>query len=127
MGTRGRGLPVCALAHPRTGILSDNGRVLSSQPDLAAFIKGLCLPGWQTWCVCTGGTENQIRAFPATLIPTDEGNLGMASAAQAMCLAGTRRCPAEQGDKGTMLPLPATHRGTCFGMAGMAPRPHAGS
>lgn len=41
MGTEGRGLPVCALAHPRAGILSDNGRVLSSQPNFAAFIKEL--------------------------------------------------------------------------------------
>lgn len=35
----------CALAHPRAGILSDIGCVLSSQPNSAALIKGLCLPG----------------------------------------------------------------------------------
>lgn len=43
MGTGGRGLPVCALAHPRARILSDNGHALSSQPNFAAFIKGLCV------------------------------------------------------------------------------------
>lgn len=37
----------CALAQRRAAILSGNGRVLLSQPNFAAFIKGLCLPGWQ--------------------------------------------------------------------------------
>lgn len=38
-----KGQSACALAYLRAGILSDNGRVLSSQPNSAAFIKA-----WQT-------------------------------------------------------------------------------
>lgn len=37
-----------------------------------------------------------------------------------MCPAGTRCCPAEQGDEGTTLLSPDTHTGARFRMAGMA-------
>lgn len=87
----------------------------------------ILLPGWQTRCVCTESSRNQVRAFPATLMPTREGNLGFPShvPSRHMVLPGTARARRDNASLTCH-----SHRSWLWDSqdgSGVAPRAHSSS